>query len=130
MITLENRLQQARELRTRGYNCAQTLLSVFPDVSGLTPGQAEAAAMGLGAGCGCGEICGVLSALALLEGLRNHARGNSKGAAYASMRKLHDAFTTRWGACRCADLKAPGKPVPCNDLIFHGIELYHNYLEA
>lgn len=127
-MTLEERLDKARAYRVKGYNCAQCLLVSFPDISGLDDEAALKTAIGLGGGCGCGEICGVLSAMALLRGMASPGGPADKVAVYADMKGLHQAFAGRFGSVVCRELKAPGKAVSCNDLIYQGIEMFHNFL--
>lgn len=127
-MTLQERLAKAETCRSAGYNCAQCVLVAFSDLTGLSDDEAMRMAIGLGGGCGSGEICGVLSAMALVRGMLTPGAPSDKGAVYADMRKLTDEFSARFGAVACRDLKASGAAVPCNTLIYEGIEILHNAL--
>lgn len=129
-MTLEERLLLAKNYRKKGYNCAQCVLASFPEITDMKDSQSLGIAIGLGGGCGCGEICGVLSSMALLEGMRIGGAPSDKAEVYGNMKKLHSEFTCRFGTAQCCELKSPGKAVSCNDLIWSGVEMYHNHVEA
>lgn len=128
-MTLDERLEKARTLRGQGYNCAQCVMTSFPDITGMNDEGALRVSIGFGGGVGgCGEVCGVFSAMAMLEGMRTPGGPTDKKDVYGSIRDLRTLFTDRFGHLLCRDLKAPGHTVSCNDLIFYGIEIYHNHL--
>lgn len=127
-MTLEERLERARTFRAKGYNCAQCVCVAFPDISGMSDEEALRTAIGLGGGCGCGEICGVLSAMALLCGRLTQGAADEKAPVYAAMRELHDIFAAEFGSVVCRELKCPGAKVPCNTLIERGIEMFHDFI--
>ena len=130
-MTLDERLDKARGLREQGYNCAQCVCAAFPDVSGLDEADALRVSIGFGGGVGgCGEVCGVFSAMAMLEGMRSPGGPADKKQVYGSVKGLRDAFVGEFGCLLCRELKAPGRVVSCNDLIFRGVEMYHKHLEA
>lgn len=129
-MTLEERLTIARDHRKQGYNCAQCVMSSFPDITNLDENSSLNLTIGLGGGLGCGEVCGVLSSMALLEGIRVGGTPKDKAEVYGNMRKLRDSFTDKFKTVLCRELKAPGAAVSCNDLIYAGIEMYHNHLES
>lgn len=126
-LTLDERLALARNVRAKGYNCAQTVMAAFPDIFNLP----EQTLMQLGSCCGggmglTGNICGALTAAALAEGMRYEGLPTEKAAAYGSFRALHDDFRTKHGHVLCPDLKKAG--IDCNTLIWSTIEQYHNHL--
>ena len=128
-LTLDRRLALARETRSKGYNCAQSVLAAFPDIFMLPQETCLRLGTALGGGLGTtGSTCGVLEAMALAEGMRTSGQPADKVAAYASYRSLHDAFMARHGDTLCPGLKA--RKIPCNELIYSGIEMYHNYIES
>lgn len=129
-MTLEQRLEKARGYRAQGYNCAQCISVAFPDLSGMSDEDALNTTIGLGGGCGCGETCGVLSCMAMLLGRTTSGAPAEKAPVYGAMRALHADFTDRFGSALCRELKAPGKRIPCNDLIYTGIEMLHNRLDS
>lgn len=125
--SLDERLAQATDLRKRGYNCAQTVALCFSDVCGLDADALSAATMGLGGGVGgTGEICGVVSAMSVVEGCAAGPDPSRKAAVYKNVKEDAAAFAARNGGCvRCRDLKRPGAARPCDALIADGIEILH-----
>lgn len=126
---LDTRKARALELRRQGYNCAQSVLMVFDDITGLDEATAVRLASGLGTGVGGSkELCGVANAMAIAQGFQMPATAEAK---VASMHRAADLlvkfkdFTK--GRVRCDELKFKENPIPCNDLILKGIELLHNF---
>lgn len=130
-MTLEERKAKALELRRQGYNCAQTVIMVFPDVTGLDEATAARIASGLGSGVGAtGEICGVANAMAICEGMRHGSEASEKAAAAKAAGCLCRDFAAANGnRIACRDLKGKEGVRPCNELILQGIEIFHNSLK-
>lgn len=128
MKSLKDRKEEALQLRKEGYNCAQTVLMVFDDIIGLDKATLCRLASGLGSGVGgSGELCGVPNAIAIAQGFQFPAEASAKVASMKRARSLMDEFMKYSdGKLRCADIKGSENPVPCNDLILHGIEILHN----
>lgn len=127
---LEERKAHALRLREEGYNCAQSVLMVFDDVTGLDGEAAARLTSGLGAGLGCGELCGVANAMAIAQGMLHSGDAASKGPSMKAAKELLSTFAANNGSrLRCADLKGKPDVRPCNDLVVHGVELLHNYFE-
>lgn len=130
-LTLQQRLDMAAELRRQGYNCAQAVIMVFPDKTGFSIGEAERISAAFGGGvAGTGEICGVVSAMAMVEGMATDAKPMDKKTIYGSARKCADCFRNKQGFLRCADLKGKENAAPCNDLIADGIRILHEKYNA
>ena len=127
MRSFDSYAEDARQLRARGYNCAQCVLMAFDDVTGLDRSLAARLASGLGAGVGAkGEICGVVNAMAIAQGLD---KGTEPSDKVASM-KCAGALASKFAGCthgnlRCADLKAKGNAMTCDELIIKGVEILH-----
>lgn len=130
-MTLEERCNIARELRKKGYNCAQAVLLAFPDKSGMEEEMMAKLTSGLGSGVGgSGELCGVICAMSIGQGLCQSAAPEGKSASARSARKLMDAFAAEnEGRIRCRDLKGTAGIRPCNDLVLLGVKLLHEYFE-
>ena len=127
-LTRQQRLERAKEARAKGYNCAQAVMSAFPDVFTLPDDVTLRLGTALGGGMGMtGGICGVLSAMALAEGMRTKGDPADKTKAYKSFHSLNDEFSKEHGATLCPDLKASG--VSCEELIKSGILMYDRYLD-
>ncbi len=129
-MTLEERIESARALRAQGYNCAQCVMAVFPEVHGLPQDVALRLSTGLGGGVGGSQnICGVLSSVALLDGSRTQGAPADKRAVYGNVSGVVRDFEQRYGTCICRELKAPGQTVGCNELIEAGIRMYDDFLK-
>ena len=64
-----DRCELANDYHKKGFNCAQSVLLAFGDLTGLPEAQAMSLAGGFGSGTGTGELCGALSGGATLLGL-------------------------------------------------------------
>lgn len=128
-MTLDTRLGRAAQARREGYNCAQAVLLAFPDVTGLPDETVIRVGGALGSGVAAmGEICGVVNALAILEGFRHGSAPSDKAAATKAARIMADRFRSENGTVVCRELKGvPGK-YPCNDLIARGVAIFHEHL--
>lgn len=119
MVTLEERIDNALELRRHGYNCAQCVAMSFD------PGL-EVVTAGLGTGVGAtGHICGCCSAMAIVTSLKSYQGPAGKPALYAGVRECMDRFAAlNEGDTDCRDLRRPGRK-PCVDLIKDAIKILH-----
>lgn len=128
-MTLQERLEKSGSLRGQGYNCAQCIMASFKDIHNLDERDSLLTAIGLGGGVGgTGHICGVLSAIAATEGHRSQGLPSDKKEVYKCVSEITRRFEERYGSSICRELKRPGAPVSCNDLIRGGIEIYDQFL--
>lgn len=127
-MTLQERKDKMLALRKEGYNCAQSLIMCFPDITGFDDDTVARLTAGLGSGVGAmGEICGAANAMALIAGTRFSSSATDKGPAAKEVNALCRIFAdTNGGRITCRDLK--GKPGirPCNALIEQAIEILHS----
>lgn len=127
-MTLEERLNLMYDLRRQGYNCTQSLVMCFPDITGLDSDTAAriTSAMGSGIG-GLGEICGAANGIAFVAGSRFTSDPADKASAAKEARELCTQFADdNGGRIRCRDLKGKEGIRPCNELIARAIEILHN----
>lgn len=61
---------EATLLFKSGFNCAQSVLSVFAGKYGLSRSEALRVSAGLGMGIRCGEICGAVAGAVMVVGLK------------------------------------------------------------
>ena len=128
-LSFEERKELALEGRREGLNCAQAVIKAFPDVLHLPMNVALNLACGFGSGFGgLQKVCGVMSAMTILEGVRFEDCEMRKSGVYKVVRSLGNEFKDSMGSLECADIKGRETPIPCNDVIVKGIEIYHNYL--
>ncbi len=131
MQQLPQRIARTKDLRAQGYNCAQCVFMAFDDITGLDPATSARLTAALGSGVGgTREICGVVNAMALIEGMTGGDAPTDKVAAMGRAKKVITRFAEANGGClRCCDLKRPDAPKSCNQLIFEGVEMMHEALK-
>ena len=115
--------EKAVELKHNGYNCAQAVLCVFQEETGLPEDLLKRVGCGFGGGMGCMEAtCGALIGAEILMGLKEY-----QGRPLAkTSRELYQKFTEKCGASICRDLKGRDTGVvlcECDDCIRHATEL-------
>lgn len=106
---MKSRVEEAVKTFETGYNCAQSIFATYADVYGIDSETALKLSSPLGAGIGrMREVCGVVSAMALLAGLK---QGNTdpqneagKTEIYELVRKMSDKFKAEKGSIICKDL--------------------------
>lgn len=106
---MESRVQDAVRRFEEGYNCAQAVFATYADLFGMTEADALKLASPMGGGIGrMREVCGTISAMALLEGLKE---GNTdpldkkaQGQTYETVRILSDCFKEENGSIICREL--------------------------
>ena len=104
-----SRIKQAVETFESGYTCAQSVFATYADLFGLNRETALKLASPMGAGVGrMREICGVVSAMALLAGLKegNTDPENEEGKEriYLLTRQMADRFKEKNGTIICREL--------------------------
>ena len=120
--SIAERQKRAEELRSQGYNCAQCVMMVFDDVTGLYESIAARMLAGFGSGMGqAKEVCGTLAAATALRGVLYYKSHADKINVYKANTAFNDAFEERNGSTRCGELKRGGKP--CLQLIKYVIEM-------
>lgn len=123
-MTTDQRIEIARRFRADGYNCAQCMVAAFSDVLTTDMDTAVKAAACLGSGIGGhGEVCGVVTGLAMLTGLQKYNGPSDKAAVYRETDDLcHKFREANGGKITCRDLKSKcGKT--CMELIAEGVRL-------
>lgn len=99
----------AEENFRKGYNCAQSVLLAFSDVTGLDEKTAAMLSSSFGGGLGrLREVCGALSGAAMVLGLlRGYSDPNdraAKKAHYARIQAFADRFRAQNGSIVCREL--------------------------
>ena len=106
---MESRVEQAVATFESGYTCAQSVFVTYADLFGMDRQSALKLASPMGGGVGrMREICGVVSAMALLAGLKegNTDPENEEGKEriYLLTRKLAERFKRKHGTIICREL--------------------------
>lgn len=112
----------------QGYNCSQAVLLAFSKEMGLTPEQIARLGSSFGGGVArLQEMCGAVSAMAMVAGLKegyeSPTDGEGKAAHYERVRGLATDFQKKNGSYICRELLAehpmpapePGKAPPTHN---------------
>ena len=110
--------EKATALHGQGYNCAQAVLMAMGGATGLDEKTAASIACGFGGGAGCRELCGALSGAIMAVGMKVGAENRAQ--VNAADKEIVTAFREKFGAVRCADLKAA--KIACDDVIAFAAE--------
>ena len=94
-----------------GYNCAQSVLLAFGDVTGLDENTAAMLSSSFGGGLGrmrevCGAVSGAAMVLGLVKGYSDPDDREAKKAHYARVREFADRFREMNGSVICRELLA------------------------
>lgn len=114
-----NHSELAVENFMKGYNCSQSVVVAFCDVTGLTPEFAARMASSFGGGMGrmrevCGAVSGMLMVAGLLYGYATPGDDGSKKAHYALVQELAGKFRERENSIVCREIlkNPPSDPNP------------------
>ena len=95
---------KAREYFKSGCNCSQAVLLAFAEDVGLDEVTAKRVALGLGGGIGrMREVCGAVSAAAIVLGMVFGDGPEGKAAAYKKIQEFARRFRAESGSIICAD---------------------------
>ncbi len=108
-MTTDQRIENARDLFLRGYNCAQAVAAAFTDLTQLDESTVLKMASSFGGGVGhMKEICGVVSGMALIAGLLygdiDPGVKTTKDAHYERVQTFALKFKDEFGSLICRDL--------------------------
>ena len=111
--------EYAAELFLRGYNCAQSVVVAFCDVTGLEPDFSARMASSFGGGMGrmrevCGAVSGMLMVAGLVYGYETAGDDVSKKKHYALVQNLAGKFRQEVGSIVCREIlkNPPSDPNP------------------
>ena len=137
----------ARDYFHQGYNCSQSVVLAFSDLTGLGKETALKISSSFGGGMGklrevCGAVTGAFIVLGLLEGYTDPEDREVKQAHYQRIHDLGTAFRAEKGSYLCRDLLAqagqsqsdtaglPASGLSCAELVEHAAVLVDAYLES
>lgn len=124
-MTLDERKNKALDLRRQGFNCSQSVLLAFADITNLSAQDAARLSIGFGGGFGGqGEVCGVVSAMTIVAGYASQGSPEDKRTVYPHICRLCKEFEDNNGSLLCRVLKNEKKK-SCNELILNGIEILY-----
>lgn len=103
-----NRFERANAYHKQGFNCCQSVLAAFSDLTGLSEQASFDIGGGFGAGAGTGELCGAVSGAVMTLGMLTPVDPadpvGSKKRTVALSKELQKRFAEKFGALRCQDL--------------------------
>ena len=109
-----DRVQKAIENHKKGYNCAQAVVCAFADKTSFTEDELFRLSEAFGGGMGgTGGVCGAVSAMVLLAGLKNslgidNLPETNKKTSYMSAAELMKKFEDMNTSTICARIKGEG----------------------
>ena len=103
-----NRCKLANEYHNRGFNCCQSVVAAFSDLTGLSEQESMNFSAGFGGGAATGELCGAISGAVMTLGLLNPVDLEnpvaSKKRTMALGKEFQKRFREKFGALRCQEL--------------------------
>lgn len=105
----EARVEYALSLFKSGYNCAQSVFAAYADLLGMDTETALKMSSAMGGGIGrMREVCGTVSAMAMLAGLKegnaDPENEEAKEHIYALVRRMSALFKEQQGTIICREL--------------------------
>jgi len=113
---MSEKVETARSLFSRGYNCAQSVLGALCESYGLDAKTAFKLANGFGGGLRCGEACGAVTGAVMAIGLKCgfYIENDTEQKSYCNNKALEfiGRFREENGSMVCrellgADIRAP-----------------------
>lgn len=101
--------KKAIEYFVKGYNCSQSVVAAFTDVTGLSEEISLKVASSFGAGIGhlrltCGAVTGMVTVFGLLYGYSDLENPDAKAEHYKKVRDLTDKFLEIYPTLSCKEL--------------------------
>ncbi len=132
---LKTRVDKAIENYKSGMNCSQSVVMAYADLFGVDEKTMFMVSEGFGAGMGMRSVCGAVTGMFMLLGLKNSS-GNPEIITKAQTLKLVNEAAQKFkdenGTVMCAELKSndniTGKPVNCMKCIEDACEIFEQYL--
>lgn len=140
------RFELADSYHKRGFNCCQSVLAAFSDLTGLSEQASFDIGGGFGGGAGTGELCGAITGAVMVLGMLTPVDAadpmGSKKRTVALSKELQKRFFEKFGALRCRDLlkskftpddttpaaKAMGLTGHCSIMVVTAVEIVEEML--
>lgn len=105
----KSRKETAQDNFLAGYNCAQSIVLAFSDMTGLDEESLSKMACSFGGGMGrlrevCGALSGIFMIAGLLYGYSGPEEGEIKAEQYRKIQELGNRFREKNGSMICRDL--------------------------
>lgn len=133
---MSTKVEKALEYNKKGYNCAQAVTCTFCEEFGIKEEDAFRISEGFGAGMGMMDMCGAVTGMIMVIGMKNSVGSLEKGTAtkgstIKSAKCYAEKFKEKNGSYYCKELKsgADGKPLcSCAQCIATAVEMTEEYL--
>lgn len=103
-----NRFEQAAAYHHRGFNCCQSVLAAYSDLTGLSEQASFDLGGGFGAGAQTGELCGAITGAILTLGMLTPVDAEdpvgSKRRTGKLAKEFQQRFQEKFGDLRCRPL--------------------------
>ena len=103
-----DRFEQAAQYHHQGFNCCQSILAAYTDLTGLTQQASFDLGGGFGAGAQTGELCGAITGAVLTLGMLTPVDPEepvaSKRRTGALAKEFQKRFREKFGELRCRPL--------------------------
>ncbi len=138
----------AKENFLSGYNCSQSVVLAFSDLTGVDKDTLLKLSSPFGGGMGrmrevCGAVSGMYIVLGLLEGYSDNKAYEQKKELYKTVQELAERFKVQNGSIICREvLKNPSsspeptirdenfyKERPCVKMVMTAADILENYLK-
>ena len=142
-----DRSERAAQLFLKGYNCSQSVVIAFSDLTGLDTEQSARLASSFGGGMGrmrevCGAVSGMYLVLGMLYGYSDPLDYEGKRQQYGVIQELAAKFRERAGSIVCREIlkNPPSDPAPtvrtqqfyaqrpCTRMIMLAVSLLEDYI--
>lgn len=112
-IDVQERIDRAKNYFKQGYNCCQSVVLAFSDITGMDEKQLICCSTGFGGGMGrMREVCGTVSAMTFLSGfispVPTPADQAARKANYALVQQFAKEFREQNGSIICRELLGLG----------------------
>ncbi|MEE1086365.1 MAG: C-GCAxxG-C-C family protein [Schaedlerella sp.] len=133
---MSDKVEKALAYNKKGYNCAQAVACTFCEELGIKEEDAFRMAEGFGSGMGMMDMCGAVTGMIMVIGMKNSI-GNlesgkpTKGDTVKKAKNYAEQFKEKNGSYYCRDLKkvVDGKPMcSCRQCISDAVEMVENFL--
>lgn len=139
---LEKRIEYAKELHRKGFNCCQAVVAAYADRFGIDGNTALRMSASFGGGMGgmrqtCGAACAMYIVCGLKCGQTDPADREAKKQNYQQVQQLAQRFKEIHGSTICAELlglKQPDDPdtvilkQPCNQTVGNAAQIIGEWL--
>ena len=105
---MKSRSETAVEKMSSGYNCSQSVLYAFSDLTGIDSNTSLKIACGFGSGMAKQDVCGAVTGGIMVIGAV-HGRGEGddislRDTTYNKVRAFTEKFKQEMGSCNCLTL--------------------------